>query len=460
MQQTTYWGCNSSKAVTFLEQNQTICLLNDSFPPLIDGVANAVTNYAGTIHSHGGTPIVITPDHPDAKDESYPYKVIRYPSMDLRNRTGYMAGIPFSPDVARKLSGNHISLLHSHCPIVSTMLARELRQIVDAPLVLTYHTKFDIDIANILKSKALQDIGKRALLENINACDEVWAVSRGAAENLHSLGYEGECVIMQNGVDLPRERVGAEQIRTATEAYNLPEGIPVFLFVGRIMWYKGLRIILDALAKLRAAQIDFRMVFIGGGGDYDEVTAYSQACGLTEKCIFTGPIHSRDMLRAWYCRADLFLFPSTFDTNGLVVREAAACSLASVLIEGSCAAEGITDNANGFLIQENADSLFHCLLELSENPQKMAEVGFRAGLEIYISWEDAVKAAMDRYQVVIDRYNSGECRPYRKPMEGIFRANGDLMEGIAHIQALRHAMRSQIAEHLNEHAEHLKDIIG
>lgn len=59
--------------------------------------------------------------------------------------------------------------------------------------------------------------------------------------------------------------------------------------------------------------------------------------------LFLGPVYDRDVIRAWYCRSDLFLFPSEFDTNGLVVREAAACGLGSVLVEGSCAAEGIVD---------------------------------------------------------------------------------------------------------------------
>lgn len=68
--------------------------------------------------------------------------------------------------------------------------------------------------------------------------------------------------------------------------------------------------------------------------------------------FFTSPQYDRSVIRAWYCRGDLFLFPSTFDTNGLVVREAAACELASVLVRGSCAAEDITDGRNGFLIEE------------------------------------------------------------------------------------------------------------
>ena len=415
--------------------NKTICLLNDSFPPLIDGVANAVVNYGENLLKSGDTPIVITPAHPDADDRAISYEVLRYPSLDLREWTGYLAGIPFSPDVTRRLEGQNVALLHSHCPVASTLLARELRQIVDAPLVLTYHTKFDIDIANLVRSKTLQAGSKLALVQNINACDEVWAVSRGAGENLRSLGYEGDYIVMPNGVDLPRERVPDEEILRAVSGWDLPGEVPVYLFVGRIMWYKGLRIILDALAMLKAAGKDFRMVFIGDGADRQEAQRYAAECGVGEKVLFTGSISQRDTLRAWYCRADLFLFPSTFDTNGLVVREAAACSLASVLIGGSCAAEGVTDGQNGFLIEENAESLFSCLSSL--NREAMAQVGENASRELYISWETSVKAARERYEVVIDRYKSGAYPSHNRPMEHLLKANGDLMEDLGKLITLR-----------------------
>ena len=434
-----------------------ICLLNDSFAPVIDGVANAVMNYAKNLSSDEESSVVITPDYPGSDDSRFPYPVLRYPSLDLRKSTGYTAGIPFAPDILRSLEPYHVQLLHSHCPIVSTMLARELRQVLDVPLILTYHTKFDIDIANIMHSRALQEASKRALLENINACDEVWAVSQGAADNLRSLGYEGECVIMHNGVDLPRGRVRQAQIDAVTEGFDLPVQVPVYLFVGRIMWYKGLRIILDALAALDQEKRDFRMVFVGGGGDFDQVKAYSEKLGLAKKVFFAGPVHQREALRAWYCRADLFLFPSTFDTNGLVVREAAACALGSVLIAGSCAAEGVTNERNGLLIEENAQSLAHCLCGLSK--EAMSLIGSYAQKELYLSWEDAVKAARERYQVVIDRYNSGAYAPYRRHMEPIFKANGELMEGLARLEDQRAALRSRIADLLAESKEHLKDIL-
>ena len=80
-----------------------------------------------------------------------------------------------------------------------------------------------------------------------------------------------------------------------------------------------------------------------------------------DRCIFTGAIQDRNKIRAWYCRSDLFLFPSTFDTNGLVVREAAACDLPSVLIRGSSAAEGVKDGCSGFLIDENEQSMYALL---------------------------------------------------------------------------------------------------
>ena len=434
-----------------------ICLLNDSFAPVIDGVANAVMNYAKILSSDEESSVVITPDYPGADDSQFPYPVLRYPSLDLRKSTGYTAGIPFAPELLRSLEPYHVRLLHSHCPIVSTMLARELRQVLDVPLILTYHTKFDIDIANIMHSRALQEASKRALLENINACDEVWAVSQGAADNLRSLGYEGECVIMHNGVDLPRGRVRQAQIDAVTESFDLPAQVPVYLFVGRIMWYKGLRIILDALAALDQEKRDFRMVFVGGGGDFDQVKAYSEKLGLAKKVFFAGPVHQREALRAWYCRADLFLFPSTFDTNGLVVREAAACALGSVLIAGSCAAEGVTNERNGLLIEENAQSLANCLCGLSK--EAMSLIGSYAQKELYLSWEDAVKAARERYQVVIDRYNSGAYAPYRRHMEPIFKANGELMEGLARLEDQRAALRSRIADLLAESKEHLKDIL-
>lgn len=362
-----------------------VCLVNDSFPPEIDGVANAVTNYAAIINRELGAATVVTPSNPEADDAAFPFPVCRYPSLDTTRLVGYRAGLPFSPEIQNTLEGDGFDIIHSHCPVSSTLLSRLLRERINVPLVMTYHTKFDIDIANAISSKLLQEEAKRLLVQNIAACDEVWTVSRGAGENLRSLGYTGETIVMPNGVDFPRGRVEDSLIAAVTADYDLPEGLPLFLFVGRMMWYKGIRIILDALKQLKESGTDFRMVFVGGGGDREEILAYCQDLGLTDKVFFCPAIHDRNQIRAWYCRADLFLFPSTFDTNGLVVREAAACGLASVLINGSCAAEDVADGVNGFLIEENSAAMAAKLRQLCQSRAAMQQVGRQAQQQLYIS---------------------------------------------------------------------------
>lgn len=437
---------------------RTICLLNDSFPPIIDGVANAVVNYGRIIEQNHGHSIVVTPEVPGADDTAYGFPVVRYPSIDTRKLMGYVAGYPFSPEAAHVIETEHAELLHTHCPMSSAILARQLSESMGLPLVMTWHTKYDIDIANAVRNKLLRETAIKALIFNVNACDEVWTVSHGAGENLRSLGYEGEYIVMPNGVDLPHEQISEDIVDEVTAGYDLPEDVPRFLFIGRLMWYKGLRIILDGLAALKSRGFDFRMIFVGGGGDEAEVKAYAMKLGLGDKVFFTGAVYRRDHLRAWYQKSDLFLFPSTFDTNGLVVREAAASDTASIMIKDSCASEGVTDGRNGFLIEENSGSLAAKLAELLQRPELLKRVGEAGGSELYISWEDAVAKAYDRYEAVIDRYKSGYY-DRRLPYDyDFFRANGELMETLGEIDAARRNLQRDALELRGEIDRSLRSI--
>ncbi len=450
-----------------------VCLINDSFPPEIDGVANAVTNYAEIISKELGTATVVTPTHPDADDSGFGFPVVRYPSLDMTKYVGYRAGIPFSPEVMNRLEESHFDIIHSHCPITSTIFARALRDRINVPLVFTYHTKFDIDIANAIKNRHLQEEAARLLVQNISACDEVWTVSHGAGENLHKLGYEGDYIVMPNGVDFPKGRVSDRLIAEATESYDLPAGLPVFLFVGRMMWYKGIRITLDALKTLSDKGEDFRMVFVGAGNDKEEICAYCESLGLDGKVFFAPPIRDRNMIRAWYCRADVFLFPSTFDTNGLVVREAAACALPSVLVAGSCAAEDVVDGVNGFLIEENAGSMAAMLQKLCSEREFVKRMGEGAQRDLYMSWESSVKAAYDRYQTVIEndraglypqheRFSDDLCHAAAKVMDDLYRSKERQQNAYFEVRSNLDEIRSEIMdgrEHVREKLDEISQRI-
>ena len=424
----------AEKKIWTPETPMRICLLNDSFPPVVDGVANAVLNYARCLTDGGDTCTVGTPEYPDVTDD-YPFPVIRYPSIDTSKMVGYRAGNPFDLSVVNALAAEEPDLIHTHCPVASTILARILREKLQKPVVFTYHTKFDVDIENSVRSPLMQETAVKLLVNNISACDEVWVVSRGAGENLRSLGYAGDYVVMPNGVDLARGRASRAEVEALNEKWDLRTDVPVYLFLGRIMWYKGLRLILDALRRVKDAGRDFRMVFVGDGIDRAEVEAYARELGLSELCRFVGAERDREVIRAWYTRADLFLFPSTFDTNGLVVREAAACSLGSVLIRGSCAAEDIVDGDTGILIAETAESLAAALTAPGADRELFRRIGQNAGEKIYLSWADAVKNARNRYYDVIQRWNSGEIHRKRARFDGFFDVTGDVVETLEKARA-------------------------
>lgn len=404
-----------------------VVLLNDSFPPVIDGVSNVTMNYASILSEIGCAVMVATPEYPGAEDR-YPFEVVRYKSVDTTKLVGYRTGYPFDPEMLHRVELFEPDIIHTHCPVVSAILARVLRKITGAPMVFTHHTKFDIELSKYIGSDAIREAARRLLIDNISAADDVWVVSRGAGENLLGMGFNGRYTVMENGVDFPYGGVEREDARKLDDLHGLPEGVPVFLFVGRMMWYKGVRLILDALKTIRDRGGDFRMILIGDGAEREDMEKYGEEIGLSSRLIFTGAIRDRDLLRAYFTRADLFLFPSTFDTNGIVVREAAACGLASVLIEGSCAAEGIADGVNGLLSREDAVSLAGTIESVMFRPEETARLGENALRDVYMPWKDSVRRAYKRYGLILEMQERGELHNSDNRRENFFGFIRDVYE--------------------------------
>jgi len=213
---------------------------------------------------------------------------------------------------------------------------------------------------------------------------------------------------MDNGVDFPKAPAEEGKCREIIAGHSLPPDVPLFLYVGRMMWYKGARLILDGLLKAKAAGACFRMIFVGGGEDFVGITRLARSHGLGNECIFTGPVREREKLRAYYSIADMFLFPSTFDSAPIAVREASACGLASVLVRGSSAAEPVTDGKNAVLIDEDSNSLAWAVIHLSKNRSTMKALGRNAMEDLYMSWDTAIAKACDRYGEVLAGKEKGE----------------------------------------------------
>ncbi len=379
-------------------------LFNDSFPPTIDGVANAVINYANIIKEKFGTPVVFTPKYPNVVDH-YPFEVYRYPSAKFTRQMPYRVGNPFSPLLIRDISKMKLDILHVHSPFSSSVLARQIAILNKTPTVLTYHTKFDIDIDRFIDNKRFNTVARKFVLTNINHADEVWAVSEGTIKSLRDIGYKGDVIVMPNGTDFKRGRAPAQAVHEIDRMYRTKNDSLVFLYCGRMMWYKNIKITLDALKIIKDAGIAFKMFFVGDGPDRPSIEEYAKQIGVYDRLIFTGAIYDREKVRAFFTRADLFLFPSTYDTSGLVVKEAAACSCASALISGSCAAEGVEDGVSGILAsQESGESFAKAIIDAIRNPDVLKTLGKAAEEKVYYSWEDSITAAYKRYEKIIENY--------------------------------------------------------
>ena len=160
---------------------------------------------------------------------------------------------------------------------------------------------------------------------------------------------------------------------------------------------------LEACARVKA---DFRLALAGQGPHEKEVRRLAEELGLSDRVLFTGHIGDADALNALFRRAALFLFPSRYDTSGLVVREAAAMGTPSVVVRGSSAAEGIRDGENGFLCADDPGDLARVIEAALADPDALARIGEHARDTIPIPWSKLVDDVLENYARLIREHPS------------------------------------------------------
>ncbi len=149
-------------------------------------------------------------------------------------------------------------------------------------------------------------------------------------------------------------------------------------------------------------------------------------------------------------QTDLFLLPSVFDNNPLVVKEAAACRTASVLVEDSSSAEGVIDGQNGIIISENAEDMTRVLTALHSDREKIRQLGERAAEDLYISWEDSVARAAARYQVVLENHKAGKIHHPRVRYDRMIDMIGSTYKALIRARLVSENIRDEVAEQFRE----------
>jgi len=403
-----------------------IALMNDSFPPMVDGVSRCTLGYAKAIYEGNyGKLIVVAPRQPGVKYD-YPFPVYCFNSLS----TGYSefrAGHPFIPKLIAEMYKLKIDIIHAHSPFIAMAAARQVRKFLRIPIVFTQHTKWDYDLARAVPVKSLANNLERFAYYNINAADDVWAVSDQTGKYMYKRGFKGSYMVMPNGTDFPKGEADETKLKDIKAKLSLPDNVPVLLFVGRMMWYKGIGFTLDALEILKNNGFDFRMIFVGDGDDLKKAKEITAKKKLNKLIHFAGRENDREMLRAYYTTADLFILPSVYDNAPLVLQEAAACSCPSVVVKGSSAAEIIEDGVTGYYCEQSAQSLADRINKIFNDKEKHKAVSHAASEELYTPWSKVVERSMKRYRIVKDKYiKSGKA----KPMD-------DLRKTVRRLKALR-----------------------
>ena len=377
---------------------------NDSFPPIMDGVANVTRNYAYWLHQKHGTCYVVTPAFPGYQDQET-FEVIRYFSLPLLMRRPYRLRVPY-PDynLSKKLRAIPFSLVHAHSPFSSGRLALRVARARGIPIVATFHSKFYDDFRTVVRSDKLAQIGVKHVVEFFNAVDAVWTVNETTVETLREYGYRGKVEVVNNGIDFIPLNDREPRRQEINERLHLSPHENMLLFVGQHIWQKNVKLLIKALKYLQDWGFSFKMVFVGTGYAKEAMQEQVKNLGLAQQTIFMGNLQDRELLRSLYARADLFLFPSLYDTAAIVVREAAAAQCPAVVIEKANCAEGLIDGVNSFQSANDPESFANTIKEALSDRRRLQQVGEEAQRTLYRHWEQVVDEVALKYQELIDRF--------------------------------------------------------
>ena len=396
--------------LVYIKKKYYLCavfgIFNDNFPPILDGVALTAQNYAYWLNEKGYDVSVVTPYAPNSREviQSAKYPIYRYPSVPIPFRYPYRYGLPHaSLSFLRTWLGLHFELVHAHCPFTSGTLAKSVAKRQEIPLVATFHSKYRQDFEHNVPSKPVVDWMIKQVIAFFDAADEVWIPLPAVEETLREYGYKGPVTVVENGNDFsaPIDEIEIMRAQMREELGILTNEL-MLLYVGQHTWEKNIRFTLESLAQIKDKPFQFFMV--GTGYAVREIRRLVVELGLYGKVTLLGNIHDRERLKRIYSAADLFVFPSFYDTCGLVVREAAAMHTPSMMLEGSTASTAIKDGVDGFVCPNDTELFAQRIVKLMEQPQLITKVGNKASNTLSRSWENVMDEVILRYRDIQQSY--------------------------------------------------------
>lgn len=298
-----------------------LLVVNKAYWPHLGGVETVARQLAEAAAATGFEVDVLCLADKDSDEEINGVRVHRV-------RTAFRVG---SAPLAWRFLGKYgeltqkVEVIHFHAPNPMGELALLLKGRGKADKVIcTYHS-------DPLRPKWAVGVYQRILRFFLDRCDTVVATSPNYIQSSPVLKpIENRCTVIPLGVDV--ERFSNVNPEAVAECEKMLEGLPRprVLFVGRLVYYKGV----DVLLKSLAAVPEVSAILVGDGPLRRDLEALAGRLGIVSRVRFLDPLPD-DLYPAIYHCADLFVLPSVERTEafGIVGLEAMAAGLPLITTE-------------------------------------------------------------------------------------------------------------------------------
>lgn len=353
--------------------NMRIAHFTNFYKPSISGVVTSIVNFRHGLLEAGQEMHILAPRYHDYHDqEAY---IFRFPAINLSETVNVSLAIPVRALIEPTMMGLKPDVIHSHHPILMGDMASAFAERLDIPLVFTFHTRYEqyiqeyISIAPELSMKLAETLVRRYL----EKCDHVIAPTRSIQDFVQSYQVDVPVTIVPTPIDLKKyQELQPERVR---RDLNLGDEI-ILLYLGRLSPEKNVGFLLRAFAKFRKGCENSLLVIVGGGPDGEHLKDLAFRLGIKPAVVFTGPV-PQDEVPHYMAAADLFVFPSMTETQGLVLIEAMAAGTPVVAVDTAVNAE-VLEGGGGLIVDQDEDDFVRGIRSIISSPSIREIMGTKA----------------------------------------------------------------------------------
>ena len=369
-----------------------ILYISDVYFPRVNGVSTSIRTFVGQLQQLGHQVDLIAPDYDVATtDESFvkrvPARSIYFDPEDKLMKYG--EALKLLPELQQE----NYDLIHIHTPFVAHYLGLKLSKLLGIPCVETYHTFFEDYLHHYLPwipQKMARGLARIISKRQCNAVSAIVAPSQPMLDVLRSYGVAIHADVIPTGL---QAHSFAEADGTAFRSkYGIGAKRKMLLYVGRVAFEKNITFLLEKTKILVALHPEVLLVVTGEGPAEKMLRELALKLDLEEHIKFIGYLDRNTELNACYKAADVFVFASKSETQGLVLLEAMAQGTPVVAIAELGTASILVEGEGAMIAPDNVLAFAAKVSELIAQPEKRKILGEKAKNYALTRWTASVQA--------------------------------------------------------------------